>query len=234
VKHACAISIESKRLTAGQWGNGFDAANRPHGPENGLAGDFRSTMPVSESCGKTLPSEAEVMAGVNERLKFWTDDQVRAGLRLILDLQILGIPIDEEAAFELDQPDDRREPWTGLCAVAVLHARAAGDVALFWRAGAVVLQSQQASQRPAERKSRNALTKHMREFRSFNPNATAAQYVEHALYLARNHDDLFPDADEEAGTITVSYRGNDSTTLRIASLHSMYRRICKPTTGAGA
>lgn len=234
MKHACAISNESKRLAAGQWGNGFDAANRPYGPENGLADDFRSTAPVSEPCGKTLPSEAEVMAAVNERLKFWTDEQIRAGLRLILDLQILGLQISEEDAFELDQPADRREPWTALCAIAVLHARAAGDVALFWRAGAVVLQSQQASKRPANRQSRNALTANMREFRSFNPMATAAQYVEHALYLARNHDDLFPDADEEAGTITVSYRGDDSTTLRIASLHSMYRRICKPTTRASA
>jgi hypothetical protein len=147
------------------------------------ADDFRSTMPVSEPCGKTLPSEAEVMGAVNERLKFWTDDQIRAGLRLLLDLQILGIPIDEEAAFELDQPADRREPWTALCAIGVLHARAAGDVALFWRAGAVVLGSAARSKSAREPRS-GALSELMESFATNHPDAVAQDFCQHVAEIA--------------------------------------------------
>lgn len=137
----------------------------------------------NEPCGKTLPSEAEVLQAVEERLRHWSDDQIRAGLRSILDLQILGLQIDEEAAYELDQPADRREPWTALCAIAVLHAKASGDTVLFWQAGGVVLGSVAKSRSAREPRS-GVLTDLMESFVANQPSAAAQDFCQHVAAIA--------------------------------------------------
>lgn len=184
-------------------------------------------MPV-----RRLITETEIHEAALWRLAGWSEDELAAGSARLARLIERGIELAS------DQPEvaqalgafagrkERREAWSALMALAVLHADAHGDADLFLRAGFEVVgacRNARARQR-CNADAGNVLTDMIAEFQANRPQATADELFDFWADLAGGDHPIFADHDGRNEVLTYDDRGK-LRTVRRDSFRRQFRRV---------
>lgn len=103
---------------------------------------------------RRLATTADILDAARWRLRAWPAARIKAGVALVAGLVARGAAIEEDepaAADVLDSVADGRDPWGAMCALAILHAEAVGDVDLLYQAGFEVMVAHQQARRASTR-----------------------------------------------------------------------------------
>ena len=115
-----------------------------------------------------LPTEDDIRDAALWRLETWPDDAIDAGSARLAKMLEKGVSLDsavpEVAAMLANLPLDRRSPWSGLMALAVLHADAHVDQSLFFRAGMELMTSYRQAIHSTAARSGDVLSRKIREY----------------------------------------------------------------------
>lgn len=103
-----------------------------------------------------MTTPADVLAAAERRLSGWSDDQ--RSLTLASADAALRSQAGLQQAFAVTViPEDGRKPWGAFCAVCVLLAHEAGDMALFWQAASDLITADTMQKRAAAPRGTDAL-----------------------------------------------------------------------------
>lgn len=176
-----------------------------------------------------LIEDGEIHDAALWRLAAWTPEQIEAGSARLVRALEQGQPLDSEATdvaemlASFTRPGDRREPWTALCALAVLHADACADARLFLLAGFEVLTAYRQAMRGHQLREADDLDNLLAQYMARHPEATAAQIFKHCAGLAELRL-VIEDADSE----TLTYRPRqDSNKVRTIRFHAFEVRVSR-------
>lgn len=93
-----------------------------------------------------LVTAADIIAAARWRLRGWPAERIEDGLQLVAGLSMPISAGDPKVNKAMAAVEDGRNPWGALCALLVLRADAAGDLALMFAAGFEVLHAQRQAQ----------------------------------------------------------------------------------------
>jgi hypothetical protein len=148
---------------------------------------------VRGSSRRELLSEADVFAAARWRLDGWSAQELERGTALAAELGRLGIPLSgdqpevKHGLATLPRSSRRRDSWTALAALLVLHADASGDVGLFWRAGFDVVAAQRNGQARSSNGAQSELSEMIGEYQRRRPAATADELFDLWASIAGAH-----------------------------------------------
>lgn len=129
----------------GPWRDFVRAGNEVALPATGN----RLKSPVSR--GRRLLSVDDIYDAVEWRLAEWDACDLAAAELRVAQLVALGIPFDdsypEVIAAMASFPKERRDPWSALCAVAVLDASESGNRDVLFTAGLEVVSAHRQSRK---------------------------------------------------------------------------------------
>lgn len=97
----------------------------------------------------------------------------------------------------LSFPNDRREPWTLLCALAAQEAAKSVRHAVFYSAGMVVVLAAKKTRQP-EKRACDALSSLIAGFLGNHPRATPLEIWENFTYVTALHSDVLSEYDPDA------------------------------------
>lgn len=190
-------------------------------------------MPASTE--RRLIGDAEILAAARWRLATCTPAEIEAGRARLAQMTERGTELDGAAVEDLlgclHRRGDRRDPWTALCAMVVLHAEAHGLVSLFLRAGFEVVGAWRNSMARRPGVARSILTRMMVEYQANQPDATAADYFDLLASLA-GMDSAIADYDSAADLLTY-LDGDRLIDIKRDSFARQFRRAKKIATTSG-
>jgi hypothetical protein len=184
---------------------------------------------VPASTERRLIGDAEILAAARWRLAACTQAEIEAGRARLAQVIERGTELDGAAVEDLlcclHRRGDRRDPWTALCAMAVLHANAHGIARLFLRAGFEVVSAWRNSKARKPGMARSPLTLMMIEYQANQPDATAADYFDLLASLA-GMDPVITDYDSAADLLTYM-DGDRLIDIKRDSFARQFRRAKK-------
>lgn len=184
---------------------------------------------MSRFTNRRLVTEADIVDAAIWRLAAWSPEEIEAGTLRLVRLFDQGVSLESEhpAVAELlatlDRPGERREAWTALCALAVLHADAYGDAALCFRAGFDLIGSYRQAMRGLQTRSDDDLDRLIAQYLGNHPKATATEIFEHFVGLA----DFRMVIVEASGTLLTYHPEASSERLSKISRHALEMRVSR-------
>lgn len=173
---------------------------------------------------RRLATVADILAAAHWRLRDWPAERIEAGLQLVAGL---ATPISEDVP-EVDKAmasvEDGRDPWGGLCALLVLSANAAGDMALLFAAGYAVLDARRQAEKSEGRRGGDALDGLIRSMIAELPSWTPVMLWAELVRRASSGSDAVL-ADYDCLRDAVAYEPQPRAPLREIGRAAYIRRL---------
>lgn len=174
----------------------------------------------------SLPTEDDILEGVFWRLSKWTTDEVDAGSARLARLLEMDVPLNtaqpEVAAVLAQLPKDRRLPWTGLMALAVLHADVHGDWRLFFLAGIEVMAAYRQAKISKERRSGDALSRKIDDYLGeMSDIATPALWEDFTTQAQEGWGETLVDGDDDS----LSFESQVGAPIKTIGRAAFFRRV---------
>lgn len=178
---------------------------------------------------RRLLGDDDVLDAALWRLADWTIEELERGAAIVASLRQLGAPLIRDqpdirrALLMLERSGDRRDPWTALAALLVLHADACGDVSLFWRAGFDVVTARRNSRARVSSAALNEFAAMVADYQANRPHATADEQFDFWAAIAGTHPVL---AEHDSRRDVLTYvRNGRLVDINRASFARLFRRV---------
>jgi hypothetical protein len=175
-----------------------------------------------------LLSLEDISEAAGWRLSGWKAADIEAAESCVAQIVAHGIPIDDSQPEVIEVmasfPRERRDPWSALCAVAVLFAGRRGDKELFFTAGMEVVSAYRQSKksRPqAPDDLSKLIAARLQEDPSITPRELFAEFSDQATL---GSDGTLADYDPESGALVIQPRHDDEL-LRTVTYIAFLRRF---------
>jgi hypothetical protein len=188
-------------------------------------------MPLPSDAGfrvmRGLPTEADILAAALGRLSAWPAGSVETALDRVAELIADGVPIDPdwpEVEALLDDLRDGRDPWPAFCALVVLHAHAADNAGLLFRAGGPVLHARQQVLMACGERGGDALTELIEQYVAEGI-APAAMWADICRQAEDGFHDVLAQYDEDTKILTYVARSDSEERLVDIKFPAFRRRV---------